>query len=406
MPWDERIGRNLKLKDLHTLMAVIEAGGMGKAAERLNYSQPAVSKAIAGLERTVGKRLLERGRKGIELTLYGEALLKCGVAVFDDLRKGVADIDFLSDPTSGEVRIGCTEPVSAGILSAVIDLLSRRHPRIVFQVILRDAPSIFIELEARNVDFVITQLTHGIDQEYMHCESLYDEPIVIVAGAHHPSAHKRRVKLADLVERTLGAAASSKFYQHALCGRVSHGWVGAAPHDRSDAICLFAHHAGRRRPLSHDRPRRHDESWRQAVGDQDASGRIARQSQAGRDCHLKKSRAEPGRPVIHRTHTHSRQHDDQRLRAVEAMFVSRPTADIKGCHRQVSSRVSRLRRLASIRTGAAPMCPRLHLGNAGSTIKSCRRLHRQRSHNPLCDGGCRYQAFQHNDRADATEHHL
>src|SRR6185436_10977888 len=148
MPWDDRIGRRLKLKDLQTLMAVVDAGGMGRAADRLNYSQPAVSQAIANLERTLGKRLLERGRKGIELTPYGDAVLKCGAAVFDDLRKAVADIDFLSDPTAGEVRIGCTEPVSAGIVSAVVDRLARRHPRIVFQILAREPTTLYRELSA------------------------------------------------------------------------------------------------------------------------------------------------------------------------------------------------------------------------------------------------------------------
>src|SRR5262249_51623798 len=138
MPWDDKIERRLKLKDLRTLMAVIDEGGMGKAAGRLNYSQPAISQAIANLERTIGHRLMERGRKGIELTRYGEALLKCGVAVFDDLRKGVAEIDFLADPAAGEVRIACTEPVSAGIVSEVINRLVPRYPRVEFNVLSRD----------------------------------------------------------------------------------------------------------------------------------------------------------------------------------------------------------------------------------------------------------------------------
>src|SRR5690242_682124 len=61
MPWNDRIGRRLKLKDLQTLMAVIDAGGVGKAADRLNYSQPAVSKAIASLERALGSGCLSAG---------------------------------------------------------------------------------------------------------------------------------------------------------------------------------------------------------------------------------------------------------------------------------------------------------------------------------------------------------
>src|SRR5262245_37904383 len=96
MAWNDRIGRRLKFRDLQMLMAVVEAGGIGKAAGRLNYSQPAISKAIAGLEHAFGKRLLDRGRKGIELTPYGDALVKCGSVVLDELRKGLASIEYLS----------------------------------------------------------------------------------------------------------------------------------------------------------------------------------------------------------------------------------------------------------------------------------------------------------------------
>jgi DNA-binding transcriptional LysR family regulator len=200
MPWDDRIERRLKLKDLRALMAVIDEGGMGKAADRLNYSQPAVSQAIANLERTIGKRLMERGRRGIELTAYGEALLKCGVAVFDDLRKGVEEIDFLADPTAGEVRIACTEPVSAGIVSEVINRLVPRYPRIEFSVLSRENEIIYRELDARRVDLVIAQITDVTIEDHMQKEVIYDEAVVVVAGTGHPCARKRHLKLADLAD--------------------------------------------------------------------------------------------------------------------------------------------------------------------------------------------------------------
>src|SRR6478672_2310493 len=108
MRLSERIGRRMKLQDLNVLMTVVEAGSMGRAAQRLNISQPAISRSIAELERALGVRLLDRHRQGIEATEYGRALLDCGVAVFDDLRQGVKNIEFLADPAAGEVRIGST----------------------------------------------------------------------------------------------------------------------------------------------------------------------------------------------------------------------------------------------------------------------------------------------------------
>ena len=111
MQLSDRIGRRMKLQDLHVLMAVVQAGSMGKAAAHLNTSQPAISRSIAELEHTLGVRLLDRHRQGIEPTEYGRALLDGGAAVFDDLRQAVKNIEFLADPAAGEVRIGCT-PVS------------------------------------------------------------------------------------------------------------------------------------------------------------------------------------------------------------------------------------------------------------------------------------------------------
>src|SRR5262249_36503169 len=124
MPWNERIKRRLKLRDLDILMAVVETGSMGKAAGRLTISQPAVSKAIVELEDGLGVKLVDRSRRGVLPTPYGLALAKRSIAMFNDLRQGVQDIDFLADPTKGEIRIGGTDPIIVAIFSPVIDRFS------------------------------------------------------------------------------------------------------------------------------------------------------------------------------------------------------------------------------------------------------------------------------------------
>ena len=110
----ERIERRLKLHDVRVLIAVVEAGSMHKAAERLRTSQPAISRTIADLEHVVGVRLLERSPRGIEPTPYGRVLVKRGVAAFDEFRQGMKDIKFLADPSTGELRIGCSEAMAGG----------------------------------------------------------------------------------------------------------------------------------------------------------------------------------------------------------------------------------------------------------------------------------------------------
>src|SRR5215470_7462290 len=157
MQLSDRIGRRMRLQDLHVLVTVMQAGSMGKAAQRLNISQPAVSRSIAELEHALGVRLLERHGKGIEATEYGRALLECSVAVFDDLREGVKHIEFLADPTTGQVLIGNTLTSADSFITAVIDRLSRPYPSIVFHVVPAAVEILRRELLARNVDLVITR---------------------------------------------------------------------------------------------------------------------------------------------------------------------------------------------------------------------------------------------------------
>lgn len=130
MRLSDRIGCRMKLHDLHVMMSVVEAGSMNKAAALLNTTQPAISRSIAELERSLGVRVLDRDQRGVAPTEYGRALLNRCVTVFDELRQGVKNIEHLADATAGEIRIGGTGATSAGFVSAVVDQLSRQHPRI------------------------------------------------------------------------------------------------------------------------------------------------------------------------------------------------------------------------------------------------------------------------------------
>src|SRR6476660_5900595 len=133
--WADRICRRIKLRDLHVFQAVVQAGSMTKAAHQLAISVPVVSKAIADLEHSVGVQLLDREPQGVAPTAYGRALLHRSAIAFEELRQGIKDIEFLADPTVGEVRIACAEMPAAGLLPATIDRLLRQHPRIVVRVV-------------------------------------------------------------------------------------------------------------------------------------------------------------------------------------------------------------------------------------------------------------------------------
>ena len=180
---------------------------MAEAARRLGVSQPAVSEVIADLEHALGVTLLDRSARGVEPTIYGDALLKRSVAVFDELKQSVRDIEFLSDPTLGELRIGCTESLATTILPQIISLFSQRYPRVTVyldDVSARAAEAPGPGLRDRKYDCVLQRIAAPPPQpgpaNDLNAEVLFDDELVIVAGANSRWMRRRDVKLDELVD--------------------------------------------------------------------------------------------------------------------------------------------------------------------------------------------------------------
>jgi DNA-binding transcriptional LysR family regulator len=189
----------MKLHDLHVLMAVVQAGSMNKAAVLLRTTQPAISRSITELEHTIGVRLLDRHPRGVELTDCGRALLDGGTAMFDELRLAVKNIEYLTDPAAGEIRVASNPVLATSFLSAVIDRMSRRHPRIAFHVLVKQADALRSELSDRNVDLLVARRLGNLEDERLNFEPLFEEAYVIAAGAQNPLVRQRNIELAELV---------------------------------------------------------------------------------------------------------------------------------------------------------------------------------------------------------------
>jgi DNA-binding transcriptional LysR family regulator len=209
LDWDSRIGRRVRLRDLHILFAVVQHGSMAKAGAILGKSQSAVSQAIAAVEEAVGVRLLDRTSRGVEPTAYGSVLLRRGRAAFDELRLGVNEIECMADPSIGEVRIACSELVSAAILPPIIDRLTIQYPRIsleVFETISATAEyedMEYPELQDRRVDvrIVVRQPAwEGETAKKFDAEVLCYDQICLAVGSSSPWARRRKIELADLTE--------------------------------------------------------------------------------------------------------------------------------------------------------------------------------------------------------------
>ena len=202
--WDSRIGRRVRLRDLHILFAVIQHGSMAKAGGHLGMSQSAVSQAIAALEHAVQVPLLDRGPRGVEPTMYGTALMRRGQAAFDELRSGVKDIEFLTDPEVGEVRISSSEAIAAGVLPAVIERFSLRYPKVTLHISETSVRQHgYVELHDRRADVVLTLSLKPLEGELsddLQAEVLFYERICLAAAMQSPWARRRKIDLADLAD--------------------------------------------------------------------------------------------------------------------------------------------------------------------------------------------------------------
>lgn len=202
--WDSRIGRRVRLRDLYVFSSVVRLGSMAKAAQELGVSQPAVSEIIADLEHGLGVKLLDRGPRGVSVTPSGAALERRSIAAFDELKQGIREIEFLNDPTVGEVRIGCPESISAAILQPILETFTRQYPRVTLEVDTVNTLSFARRLRERDLDVVLARGGWPLEDPELvadfDVETLYEDEIVIAAGRSSPWARRRKIDIADLHE--------------------------------------------------------------------------------------------------------------------------------------------------------------------------------------------------------------
>jgi DNA-binding transcriptional LysR family regulator len=140
-------------------------------------------------------------------TLYGEAILARSKTVFDELRQGIRDVEFLAEPSLGEVRIGCPESIAIGVLPRVIDAFSRRYPRVRYHVMLVNTlnPRLeFPDLRERKLDLVMARVVETPGEVAyagdLDVERLIDDHLLVAAGASSRWAGRRKIKLAELAD--------------------------------------------------------------------------------------------------------------------------------------------------------------------------------------------------------------
>ena len=169
-------------------------------------SPPVISKAISDLEAAVGARLFDRDRHGAVPTPFGRALINRSVAALDELRQGVKELEFLADPTTGEVMIGGLAAMMGGLLPKVVAELRLTHPRLTFNVTqVLTSPGVYDNLRNRTFDLIIGRLpAQPLDGDLVS-EKLFDEPVSIVVGKESPLARRTEAFDFGASRRAVGA---------------------------------------------------------------------------------------------------------------------------------------------------------------------------------------------------------
>jgi len=195
------INQRLKLQHLKFVMAVADWGSMANAAKHLAVSQPVVSKVIADLEDMLGVPLFDRSPRGVEPTPYGRAFLRRCIAIFDDLKTSVDEIKFMADPTSGELRIGSTEPLLSGLGAAIMNRLWQDYPGVNIRVVEADSATLLDrDLPERRIELALVPLRSAAVSEELDAKVLFMDRLCVVVGTRSPWIRRRGIKLTDLVE--------------------------------------------------------------------------------------------------------------------------------------------------------------------------------------------------------------
>lgn len=178
--------QRIRLRHLHTFVAVAQQGTLGRAAETLNLSQPALSKTLNELEQLTGTRLFERGRLGAQLTVPGEQFLTHAVKVLDALNTAGQALNRKEDASADVVRIGALPTAALGILPAVIGRFHQQQKSTSLQVATMNNTMLLAGLKSGEIDLGIGRMSDPELMGGLNYELLFLESLKLVVRPGHP----------------------------------------------------------------------------------------------------------------------------------------------------------------------------------------------------------------------------
>ncbi len=209
----QRLPRHLKMGELRIFVAVLEHRSFRKAAAVLHLSQPAITKAIAGLEQTLGVRLFDRIANGVEPTPHGASFAPRAAAIFDELRRAAQDLALLSSGAVGSLRMGTVPLPALPFVPLALNRLLDAHPGIQVSMVEARETELIDRLRKRDIEVAIMRLSLVEPPDDTRLIKLFDERLCVVAAADHPLARRRNLKWPELMaQRWVLSPADFSFY--------------------------------------------------------------------------------------------------------------------------------------------------------------------------------------------------
>ncbi|PDN20372.1 LysR substrate-binding domain-containing protein [Salmonella enterica] len=178
--------QRIRLRHLHTFVAVAQQGTLGRAAEPLNLSQPALSKTLNELEQLTGTRLFERGRLGAQLTVPGEQFLTHAVKVLDALNTAGQALNRKEDASADVVRVGALPTAALGILPAAIGRFHQQQKSTSLQVATMNNTMLLAGLKSGEIDLGIGRMSDPELMGGLNYDLLVLESLKLVVRPGHP----------------------------------------------------------------------------------------------------------------------------------------------------------------------------------------------------------------------------
>lgn len=184
--------RHLKLQHLRLLILFSTLGQVRLIAERLNVSQPAISKQIGEMENALGAAIFAREGNRLAFTPIGETLLKRAKEIFMNLEHAKQDLRALSEGMQGHIDIGGVATVLNSLAPKIILEIKKAAPQVSVSLTEGTSNHLFPELAAGNLDVVFSRTVPSqIAAGEFACKQIIDDPIVIVCGRQHPLAKQQ-----------------------------------------------------------------------------------------------------------------------------------------------------------------------------------------------------------------------